>query len=747
MNMKNKLFLATAILAFAACSENTYMGDQEGNVTGSGAITFGFDMQNGTRAEDIMGNEAAKLLGNNFYVTGTKGTEAETSPSPTLVFDNYLVHYDINSAGTTTSNTANWEYVGITPDGTNYDKLGNYLTGEGHSGQTIKFWDYSAAQYDFLAFSTGTYKAKKDKTNPGEGEIGVTEMKYGTALASSGVAYTFTLPSEDALSNVYISDITEVLPANYGKEVQLKFKNLGSKVRVALYETVPGYSVKDVKFYTVDGTNDFTDANKSTNAALIFTSDGALTVKGTIKVSFPHVGVNNSPEATSPNTPKADYNKASATVEAGTESTDKTTKKTFGALKLVAKQADEVGTGNIFLGRSLPTASFAGEATKNFYSNVFPVITNNAPITLRVDYTLVPIDGAAETIEVKGAKAVVPATYTKWLPNYAYTYIFKISDNTNGWTGPADKPSGLFPITFDAVVTVATDATDEQATITTVAAPTITTYQQNHDITKDEYSKATGKNIYVQVMDNSAATATLKGDLNGTTKDGTNRSLLYAVTNAVGTTPISEANVMDALENQSSVESENITGRNGLLLTKASINAGVTSIVNGVDGNPITVTAGQAAEIAISVDAGTYAYVYDYTAAENNKVPTTIYQPIAVTINSAIGTSGQKFLSVATSVLDAIDTETAGNVTSADEAVDKTYIYFSKTKNGTSSWTYSFVNVDGKTTLPAGLVKCPVSSLTANVDGTTVAVANTFYFTTYVRNDGKYAVKIIKIVA
>lgn len=732
MIMKKKLFFAAVAIALASCASDDFVGENNNSPNvpqNDSQITFGLGVNRTTRA-DIYGSAAAELLGNNFYVTGTKGTEAATSPTPTLVFDNYLVHFGVNTAGTTESNTANWEYVGVTPGTSPYE---NYVKLSALNSQTIKYWDYSADQYDFLAFSTGEYKAVAT-TSGATDEVGVTAMKYGTGLASSAVAYTFDIPSEDALSNVYISDITEVPQNNFGKEVQLKFKSLGAKVRVALYETVPGYSVKDVQFYTVDGTTDFTDANKSGNATLISPSTAGIPTKGKIEVIFPHVGNDNDT--------KEDYNEASATVTPGSGAA---LYKTFGALtdQLVAKQADEVGTGNIFLGRSLPNASFAGDKAKGFYLNVFPVSTP-APLTLRVDYTLVPIDGAAETIVVKGAKAVVPATYTKWLPNYAYTYIFKISDNTNGWTGAADKPSGLFPITFDAVVAEATDASGKQATITTVATPTITTYQQNHDITKDEYSKATAKNIYVQVMDNSTSPASLKSDLNGTTDDATptNRSLLYAVT---GTTAASEALVMDALENQSSVASGVITGRNAVVLTPAAINAGVTSIVNGADDVPITVTAGQAAEIAYTLEAGTYAYVYDYSAAA--KVNTTIYQPIAVTTDAAIGTSGEKFLSVATSVLDAIDTSVAANVTTEGEAVDEDYIYFSKTKNGATTWTYSFVSVDGKAKLPAGLVKCPVSSLTADVDGTTTAVGGTFYFTTYVRNDGKYAVKVIKIVA
>ena len=53
----------------------------------------------------------------------------------------------------------------------------------------------------------------------------------------------------------------------------------------------------------------------------------------------------------------------------------------------------------------------------------------------------------------------------------------------------------------------------------------------------------------------------------------------------------------------------------------------------------------------------------------------------------------------------------------------------------------------GKETLPAGLVKVAKNYLTTGVAGTTAAAAGTFYFDKYITNDGKYAVKVIKIVA
>ena len=766
--MKTKYFILAAIAAvgLASCADDVFVGDNSPNVieqeatNTEGMINFGFELPNKTRA-DIGGKAAADILGNNFYVTGTKGTEPETSPTTTLVFDNYLVHYKANTAGTTESNTANWEYVGI-------DQATGVMTPEDYSrvklssiagAQTIKYWDYSVDQYDFLAFSTGNKAAVtgKEIANVGDGEIDVTAMKYGTNLANSATAYTFKIPTLEALENAFISDITEVEKAQYGQDVTLRFKNLGSKVRIALYETVPGYSVTDVVFYKVDGTTTFTDGNadpsddedfKSTTAALIGANANSFATKGTIEVYFPHVGTNNQPGATTPNSPKQDYDIAAAKVTPATGTYD--IFKTFGTLaaQLGVDERDEAVQGNHYLGRTLPTATFAGESAAAFYQTVFPN-TSGAPLTLRVDYTLVPIDGAAETIHVYGAKAVVPSTYTKWLPNYAYTYIFKISDNTNGWTTPnvtTETPAGLFPITFDAVVAEATDATAEQKTITTVATPSITTYQQNHDIKKNEYSKATGKNIYVQVMNNDNTTSpSLVTNLSGT------NSLLYAI-DAGHASTATEAMVMDALEKRTTaIGDANVTGRNGIILTKDATNISFpATIENGVDDNPISITSGEAAKIDITTEstslaAGTYAFVYDYTSGTMTQV--TEYQPIDVTGATLPGDNTKSYYILSKDDLTTADV--AANYTSSitDEDVDNEYIYFSVTYNGTGTKTYSYFSVAGKNTVPGGLLKYPKSSISSTqAGGSAVAATVAFYFDKYITNTGLYAVKVIKVV-
>ena len=550
--MKQYLFLAAiAITALASCSDNNYVGDNNPNSPdGSGAIAFGGGFKAVTRG-NTTGAQAADLLNKKFVVSGFKGDGTTMS----TVFDNYIVEWKENTAGKTASNTSDWEYVGI-----------NAAAPSAISGQqTIKYWDYSTSQYDFAAYSLGTNTSITTGT-PTSGQILVTSI--GKAETYAGPTYTLKGSAVD-LAKCYISDMATVAKANYQKEVQLTFRSLGTKIKVGFYETVPGYSVKDVKFYT-DNTTTLADGATATSATLFMPSSTVgFGSAGTYTVTF------------ASNVAQVAFTKdEGASVEK---------QKAFGDLIYKTKEGNETG-GNIYLGRSSNNASYAGSD----YTTVLPNTASGDVLELRVDYTLVSIDGSGEEIKIHGAKAFVPATYTVWKPNYAYTYIFKISDNTNGWTSTTDTdPAGLYPITFDAIVTEAVDANNEQTSITTVASPSITTYQKDHDITKDEYSAATGA-IYVQVM----VDGTLKNDL------GT-KGQLYKL-NAAKT----EADVMDALNIQVSSTETAITGRNALVLTKETSDATITTIP-GEDGNNITVTAGTAASFTPA--ASTYAYVYDAT--------------------------------------------------------------------------------------------------------------------------------------
>lgn len=714
--MKNYFILASAALALASCSNDEFLG--EGPGTGnkentSNAILFSAGKNALTRG-DIYGAAAADLLGNNFIVEGTKGTEAADAPTSLVVFDNYLVNFVENTAGTTESNTHNWEYVGLQTGTTNVPAAtwsALHPSGKAQE-QSIKYWDYSTDQYDFIAYSTGTKKAVTT-TPANNNQVQVTRIATGTDLATS--AYQFTANSVDALKECYITDITEVPHAQYGNVVTLKFKNLTSKVRVGLYETVPGYSVKEVKFYTVDGGLTPTDLGTGTqNQANLFTTNSeVLPASGTITVKYPSIGTDKHGSD--------DYNKAKISVSAGSTTVDHLN---FGLLGANYTGKEKYEANGKYLGRTLPNATMAGSADANYYT---PVMPNDAAktLTLRCDYTLVSIDGSGEEIKVYGAKAVVPSTYTEWQPNYAYTYIFKISDNTNGWTSTnASDPAGLFPITFDAVVAEMTDFNAEQTTITTVATPSITTYQQGHVYdAQNEYSKASGKKVYVQVMNNAVSPAELVDDLSAT-----NSQLLKLSDNDA-----TEAAVMDAfINNTKGIGNSSIIGRNGLTLVKnnGKIDNTVTSIENGVDDNPVTVALGTTAAIDIAgLATGTYAYVY--TQQASTKVIDK-YQPIAYAVGA----------SVEDGLVD-IDVTSAVAVTSATASADK--LYFSKTTNGTGTTTYSFVTTKVGDNV-TGLFEISIPA-TPNITSSTTAEAGHMYFNVYKQNNGKYAVKVIKIVA
>ena len=573
------VFMATAIVALASCTNDTLVNDVTTPKTSGedGAIAFSTVYKGMTRA-DYIGADAAEKLNNHFTVAGFKGDGDVTATvvATGTVFDNYVVNWTENTAATTESNSSDWEYVGVSAAAPS----GIYVSGE-DVRQSIKYWDYSAAQYDFIAYSTGTATAVT--TAPNAGEVQVTAISAPNAMTA---AYTLKGTAAD-LEKCYIADmVTAYMDGTdadhkYKDEVNLVFRALASKVRVAIYETIPGYSVKDVKFYT-DATTTLATGASSTEATLFTTAtadkDNFYTA-GTYTVTFPTIGKSNFSNS--------DYNKAHVSFVA--DATDgKVANKSFGTLNLVGRDYREAEANN-YIGRTSALASFAG--TSPYYQTVLPN-EEGTVLELRIDYTLLSIDGSGEEIKVHGATAYVPAIYAAWKSNYAYTYIFKISDNTNGWTSTLNTaPAGLYPITFDAVVTETEDFT--QSTITTVATPSITTYQKGHDITKDEYAAG---DIYVQVI----AAGSLKDDLGS-------KGQLYTL-NRVAT----EAEVMDALNIQASAGTGTITGRNGLILTEATSDATITT-VPGADGNNIDVTAGEAAKFTAT--AGTYAYRYDATPA------------------------------------------------------------------------------------------------------------------------------------
>jgi len=455
--IKNKLFLATAILALASCADNTYIGDQEPTV-GGGAISFNMGTPALTRATD---NHTP--LNNEFVVYGYK----TISSTDYTVFDNYVVKWTTNTAGTTTSNSADWEYVGYNSKATT------------PVIQSIKYWDTNATSYNFFGYSLGT-------------GTGGNNPSHATASVMTNSTYTLT-GTQDQLATCYISKKENISAPSNASVVQLDFVSLMAKIQLGFFETIPGYSVKDLKFYTT------ASASTSATAPALYDAGqtASLPKEGTYTVTFDNDG---NPILT-----------WAANQTNGTQANILFTQISNDEFKVREYKETASTTDKLYIGRA------SNEATKTEAKPVLPN-PNGTALTLKVDYTLVSRDGTGETINVTGKTAVVPAQYTQWKPNFAYTYLFKITDED------------LTPITLDAVI-LTTDQ-GNQETITTVDNPSITTYQKGAIV--NEYSAG---NIYVVVGEGTALTV------------GTNAKLYTAATTGSYTGGITEASVANALKN------------------------------------------------------------------------------------------------------------------------------------------------------------------------------------------------------
>lgn len=505
----NKFFIAAAsTLALASCSSDDFLGEIQGNEQNgaTSAINFGGDTGKITRATSN-GKTAADLLENNFVVVGFKGNKTDAANNENYAFDHYNVNFKDGSAFSTESNRAGWEYVNQDMKVKGTEPAAS-LAQSGASQQTIKYWDHSCDSYDFLAFSMGKKgSAPKEYATPSS----VDKANLATA------AYTLT-GDANTLSECYISDMkTAVEKENdYGKPVELSFRHLASKVRMALFETIPGYVVSDVKFYA-----DATGTTNSEEGTLI----GKFNNSGTLTVYFPTTGIVNKDNK--------DYNKAHVSFTASTDASEVGVLnfKKFGTVIYNNQTEGSISEGSTYLSQNAATPSYCGAKDKDYYQNVLPSEGKPSAITLRIDYKLTSVDGSKETINVKGATATVPAEYTEWKSGYAYTYIFKISQDTNGSTGGTS--TGLTAISFDAVV-VDDEANGFQETITTASDNSITTYgYKDNKVTTNGNEYVNGTDIYATVYSAGATVAPQK---------------LYTVTLEDGATQtINEASVANAL--------------------------------------------------------------------------------------------------------------------------------------------------------------------------------------------------------
>ncbi len=390
---KAKILLAAATaMTLAGCSDEVseMLPSQSLQQETQAPIMFSNVSNAVTRASH---EQSAALLKNQVVFYGEKMTSAGATNA---IFDNYLLKYSTGSAGSTETNVKDWEYVGLT-------SLKNAV-------QDVKYWDYTSSKYHFVAASG---------------------LASGETITNTTKGMTINVANASAMDGIYIADRITVEPKDYNKTVTFQFRRLGARMRIGFYETVPGYAIKKLIFYYVGAQS----GNKVLGVGGAFPQSGKYNVTyGDDNVATVKFNGGSNVMGWSSQFGELDYTSAASKVSGeGKEYIDENGQLTGTPVKK-------------FLASSSAQPTFAKgyytiDGQDGVYSDYKPILpneNNTLKMQLRVDYTLVALDGSGDEIKVRDAYVSVPVEYLQWKPNHAYTYLFKISDKSNGYTGKND---------------------------------------------------------------------------------------------------------------------------------------------------------------------------------------------------------------------------------------------------------------------------------------------------------------------
>ena len=159
------------------------------------------------------------------------------------VMDGYTVSWTQQTANTTSSNTADWEYVGI-------------------ANQTIKYWDYSATSYRFFAYSIPT---AADNSSAPSFQKPTTEGSTPND-ASFSIPFTYnkdaTAVTTPYISDLWLSDNQNFENRKYGACVKLTFAPIITKVRFKFnYQAESQVSITNISFRNVNNAPSPTSGN------------------------------------------------------------------------------------------------------------------------------------------------------------------------------------------------------------------------------------------------------------------------------------------------------------------------------------------------------------------------------------------------------------------------------------------------------------------------------------------------------
>ena len=372
------------LFAFVACTS-----DEDGNSDNRLPITFSCSEDGVTRAEVSLSEFISdfKVYGINGDISGSGN--AATFTKKNTVFPDYQVWHTENLANTTSTNTANWEYVGTVE--------GAY----GSEEQTIKYWDEKRDGHYFWAIGDFSKRGGYDYTESTLPDPHVIEVENITQM-----------DVQDDSKCLYFTKPKYVPKSKYGQPVTLTFLRYCSRIRIGFYEDITQsggdkrYKVVGVDFYRVNDDGTFnTNELPTTNVCL----RGNFVNEGKVRLTYTNAsfkGGDNIDNVTTETVP----------VENGTSKY-----MDFGVLNIAGTQSGV-----------LPTSSSEALFTTNNgsqYTKVLPY-NNTEGLTLQCDI-LVRNQNESQFTQ-QNVLASIPAHYTNWQPNQSYTYIFKIVTTPDG---------------------------------------------------------------------------------------------------------------------------------------------------------------------------------------------------------------------------------------------------------------------------------------------------------------------------
>ena len=372
------------LFAFVACTS-----DEDGNSDNRLPITFSCSEDGVTRAEVSLSEFISdfKVYGINGDISGSGN--AATFTKKNTVFPDYQVWHTENLANTTSTNTANWEYVGTVE--------GAY----GSEEQTIKYWDEKRDGHYFWAIGDFSKRGGYDYTESTLPDPHVIEVENITQV-----------DVQDDSKCLYFTKPKYVPKSKYGQPVTLTFLRYCSRIRIGFYEDITQsggdkrYKVVGVDFYRVNDDGTFnTNELPTTNVCL----RGNFVNEGKVRLTYTNAsfkGGDNIDNVTTETVPVE--NGASKYMD-------------FGVLNIAGTQSGV-----------LPTSSSEALFTTNNgsqYTKVLPY-NNTEGLTLQCDI-LVRNQNESQFTQ-QNVLASIPAHYTNWQPNQSYTYIFKIVTTPDG---------------------------------------------------------------------------------------------------------------------------------------------------------------------------------------------------------------------------------------------------------------------------------------------------------------------------